>query len=67
MNGSRKIFGMIGIKAILNLTGYLDDAPLLSVFNVYHIPIANHKEWGHKPPKLHEMHQAISIIQASFI
>ena len=65
MNGSRKIFGMIGIKAILNLTGYLDDAPLLSVFNVYHIPIANHKEWGHNPPALHEMHQAISIIQAS--
>ena len=60
MNGSRKIFGMIGIKAILNLTGYLDDAPVLSVFNVYHIPVANLK-----PPTLHEMHQAVAIIQAS--
>jgi len=50
----------LGIKAILNLTGYLDDAPVLSSFNVYHIPIANHK-----PPALHEMHQAVSIIQAS--
>ena len=59
------VLQQLGIKAILNLTGYLDDAPLLSAFNVYHIPIANHKEWGHKPPTLHEMHQAISIIQAS--
>ncbi len=55
----------LGIKVILNLTEYLDDAPLLSAFNVYHIPIASHKDWGHKPPALHEMHQAISIIQAS--
>jgi atypical dual specificity phosphatase len=55
----------LGIKVILNLTGYVDDAPLLSAFNVYHIPIANHKEWGHKPPTLHQMHQAVSIIQAS--
>ncbi|HLX57765.1 MAG TPA: dual specificity protein phosphatase family protein [Ktedonobacteraceae bacterium] len=55
----------LGIKVILNLTGYLDDAPLISAFNVYHIPIANHKEWGHKPPTLHEMHQAVSIIQVS--
>jgi atypical dual specificity phosphatase len=55
----------LGIKVILNLTAYLDDAPLLSAFHVYHIPIANHKEWGHKPPTLDQMHQAISIIQAS--
>ncbi|MDQ6660443.1 MAG: dual specificity protein phosphatase family protein [Chloroflexota bacterium] len=55
----------LGIKGILNLAGYLDDAPLISAFNVYHIPIANHKEWGHKPPTLDEMHQAISIIQVS--
>jgi atypical dual specificity phosphatase len=53
------------IKVILNLTGYLDDAPLLSAFTVYHIPIASHKEWGHKPPTLHEMHQAVSILQVS--
>jgi atypical dual specificity phosphatase len=54
------VLQQLGIKAILNLTGYLDDAPLLSAFNVYHIPIANQK-----PPTLHEMHQAVSIIQAS--
>src|SRR5437868_7942995 len=59
------VLQQLGIKVILNLTGYLDDAPLLSAFNVYHIPIANHKEWGHKPPTLEQMHQAISIIQAS--
>lgn len=50
----------LGIKVLLNLTGYVDDAPLLSSFNVYHIPIANQK-----PPTLHEMYQAISIIHAS--
>jgi atypical dual specificity phosphatase len=50
----------LGIKVLLNLTGYVDDASLLSAFNVYHIPIANQK-----PPTLHEMHQAVSIIQAS--
>src|SRR5260370_14975832 len=50
----------LGIKVLLNLTGYVDDAPLLSAFNVYHIPIANQK-----PPTLHQMHQAVSIIQAS--
>ena len=50
----------LGIKVILNLTGYVDDAPLLSFFTVYHIPIAYQK-----PPTLHEMHQAVSIIQAS--
>src|SRR6266567_9468785 len=31
----------LGIQAILNLTGYVDDAPLLSPFNVHHLPIAN--------------------------
>ncbi len=50
----------LGIQVILNLTGYVDDAPLLSTFNVYHISIASGKA-----PTLHEMHQAISIIQAS--
>jgi atypical dual specificity phosphatase len=55
----------LGIKVILNLTGYVDDAPLLSAFQVYSVPIANHKEWGHKPPTLDEMHSAVSIIQAS--
>src|SRR5438132_12211296 len=59
------VLQQLGIKVILNLTGYLDDAPLLSAFNVYHIPIANHKEWDHKPPTLEQMHQAVSIIQAS--
>jgi len=50
----------LGIQVILNLTGYVDDAPFLSTFNVYHISIASGKA-----PTLHEMHQAISIIQAS--
>lgn len=50
----------LGIQVILNLSGYADDAPLLSAFNVHHIPIANHK-----PPTVHEMHQGISVIQAS--
>ncbi len=50
----------LGIKVILNLTGYADDTSLLSPFSVYRIPIANQK-----PPTLHEMHQSISIIQAS--
>jgi len=55
----------LGIKAILNLTEYLDDTPFLSSFNVYNIPIASFKAWGHNPPTLQQMHQAVSIIQAS--
>ncbi len=55
----------LGIRVILNLTEYLDDTPLLSAFNVFHIPITSFKEWGHKPPTLQQMHQAVSIIQAS--
>jgi atypical dual specificity phosphatase len=54
------VLQQLGIKAILNLTGYIDDAPLLSAFNVYHIPIANRK-----PPTFEQMHQAVSIIQVS--
>ncbi len=50
----------LGIKVILNLTGYADDAPLLSSFDVFHIPIANQR-----PPTLQVMHQAVSIIQGS--
>jgi atypical dual specificity phosphatase len=50
----------LGIQVILNLSGFVDDAPLLSAFHVYHISIANQK-----PPTLHEMHQTVSIIQAS--
>ena len=59
------VLQQLGIKVILNLTGYLDDAPLLSAFDVYHIPIASFKEWGHNPPTLQQMHHAVSIIQAS--
>jgi atypical dual specificity phosphatase len=55
----------LGIQVILNLTEYLDDTPLLSAFHVCHIPIASFKEWGHNPPTLQQMHQAVSIIQAS--
>ncbi|HLI07924.1 MAG TPA: dual specificity protein phosphatase family protein [Ktedonobacteraceae bacterium] len=54
------ILWQLGIRAILNLTGYVDDAPGLSDFTVYHIPIANMK-----PPTLQQMHQATSMIQAS--
>ena len=54
------VLQQLGIKVILNLTGYLDDASLLSAFKVYHIPVANLK-----PPTLDQMHQAVSIIQAS--
>lgn len=50
----------IGIKVILNLTGYVDDAPLLSPFTVHHIPVANMQ-----PPTLQQMHQTVSIIQTS--
>ncbi len=50
----------LGIQVILNLSGYVDDAPLLSAFHVYHVPIANQK-----PPTLHQMQQAVSIIQAA--
>ena len=49
----------LGLKAVLNLTGYIDDAPFLSTFNVYYIPIANQK-----PPTLSQMCEAVSIIQA---
>ncbi len=35
------ILQQLGIHVILNLSGYVDDAPLLSPFQVYHIPIAN--------------------------
>ncbi len=55
----------IGIKVILNLTEYLDDTPLLSTFSVYNIHIASFKEWGHKPPTLQQMQQAVSLIQTS--
>lgn len=50
----------LGIKTILNLTGYIDDAPVLAAFDVHHIPIANMK-----PPTLQQMQQAVSIIQTS--
>jgi atypical dual specificity phosphatase len=59
------VLQQLGLKTILNLTGYRDDVPLLSAFNVYHIPLANHKDWGHKAPTLDQMHQAVSCIQDS--
>ena len=54
------VLQQLGIKVILNLTGYVDDAFCLSAFKVHRIPIANLK-----PPTLEEMHQAVSIIQGS--
>jgi atypical dual specificity phosphatase len=59
------VLQQLGLKAILNLTGYRDDAPLLSAFSVYQIPLANHLDWGHKAPTLDQMHQAVSCIQDS--
>ena len=53
------------IKVILNLSEYLDDAPLLSAFQICHIPIASFKAWGHNPPTPQQMQQAVSIIQTS--
>lgn len=50
----------LGIKAILNLCGYVDDSPRLSAFNVHYVPITDMK-----PPTLQQMQQAISIIRAS--
>jgi atypical dual specificity phosphatase len=59
------VLQQLGIKTILNLTGYRDDVPLLSDFTVYHIPLANHQDWGHKAPTLDQMNQAASCIQDS--
>ena len=50
----------LGIKTILNLTGYVDDAAPLASFQVYRIPIVNMKA-----PTLEQMQQAISLIQTS--
>lgn len=55
----------LGIKVILNLSEFLDDSRFLSDFNVYNLHIASFKDWGHNPPTLEQMHQAVSIIQAS--
>jgi len=54
-----------GIKVILNLTGYVDDAPLTTAFHMYYMPIANHRDWGHKPPTLEQMQKGVSIIHTS--
>ena len=54
------VLQQLGISTILNLCGYVDDAPALSAFSVHHIPIPNMK-----PPTLSQMHQAVSIIHAS--
>lgn len=59
------VLQQLGLKTILNLTGYRDDVPLLSAFNVYHIPIANHQDWGHKAPTLDQIQQAVARIQGS--
>jgi atypical dual specificity phosphatase len=59
------VLQQLGLKAILNLTGYREDAPLLAAFTVYQIPLANHLDWGHKAPTPDQMHQAIFCIQNS--
>ena len=50
----------LGLRVLLNLSGYIDDAPPLALFTVHHIPIANQR-----PPTLDQMQQAVSIIQSS--
>jgi atypical dual specificity phosphatase len=37
----------------------------LFVVSWQHIHIASFKEWGHKPPTLQQLQQAVSIIQTS--
>lgn len=59
------VLQQLGLKAILNLTVYRDDVPLLSAFKLYHIPLANHQDWGHKAPTLDQMHQAVCCIEDS--
>lgn len=54
------ILQQLGIKTILNLTGYVDDAVPLASFQVYRIPIVNMKA-----PTLEQMQQAVSLIQTS--
>jgi atypical dual specificity phosphatase len=59
-DGAYVMLQQLGIKAILNLTGYVDDAAPLASFQVYCIPIENMKA-----PTLDQMQQAVSIIQTS--
>ena len=54
------VLSQLGLKVIINLTGYLDDAPELQAFHLYHIPIPNQKA-----PSLAQMHQSVSIIHSS--
>jgi atypical dual specificity phosphatase len=49
-----------GLKVIINLTGYIDDAPELRAFNVYNIPIPNHKA-----PTTEQIYRAVMIISTS--
>ena len=54
------VLRQLGLKAVLNLTGYIDDAPDLSAFQVYNIPIPNLMA-----PTPEQMQQAVSIIYTS--
>lgn len=54
------VLRQLGLKAVLNLTGYIDDAPDLAAFKVYNIPIPNLMA-----PTPEQMQQAVSIIHTS--
>lgn len=54
------VLSQLGLRVIINLTGYIDDAPGLQAFSLHHMPIPNGKA-----PSQHQMHQAVSIIHSS--
>ncbi|HEV2582432.1 MAG TPA: dual specificity protein phosphatase family protein [Ktedonobacteraceae bacterium] len=50
----------VGIRTIINLTGYNDDAPEIRMFRVHRIPIPNHKA-----PTIEQMFRATTVITES--
>src|SRR5438105_4381425 len=56
------VLSQLGLRVIINLTGYIDDAPGLQDFNLYYIPVPNQKA-----PSRDQMHQAVTIIHSSLI
>ncbi len=54
------VLSQLGLRVIINLTGYVDDASGLQDFSLYHIPIPNQKA-----PSRDQISQAVSIIHSS--
>jgi atypical dual specificity phosphatase len=54
------VLRQLGLQVIINLTGYIDDAPELQAFKVYNIPIPDQKA-----PTAEQMQQAAMIISTS--